>query len=265
MRTGVSTGCLYPALTEESVETLCGLGFRTLEIFFNTFSELEPAYLERLKTRLNHYGARVSSLHPFTSSYESFLLFSAYERRFEDGVRFYERYFRTAARLGADKVVLHGQQRAFSGAVDRQEYCRRFALLSRQAAVYGVTLLQENVRSFRCNDPDMVRSMRNAIPKEARFVLDTKQALMEGIGPVEMLRAMGPALRHVHISGFDASGACVLPHREKASLLPLFQALREMQYRGDIMIEVYRHSYDRPEELREAGTWLADMLGETFP
>lgn len=48
MRIGASTACLYPMETEKAVATLIENGFRIIEIFFNSFSELEPEYLEKL-------------------------------------------------------------------------------------------------------------------------------------------------------------------------------------------------------------------------
>ena len=80
MEIGISTGCLYPELTENSIRILTELGFKRLEVFFNTFSEMEIDYLDRLKRLLDSHGARVVSVHPFISSFESFMLFSAYER-----------------------------------------------------------------------------------------------------------------------------------------------------------------------------------------
>ena len=48
MRIGASTACLYPMETEKAVATLIENGFRIIEIFFNSFSELELEYLEKL-------------------------------------------------------------------------------------------------------------------------------------------------------------------------------------------------------------------------
>ena len=106
MKVGISTGCLYPMLTEECIDVLAKLGFTSFEIFFNTFSELKDEYLDMLKYILEKYNARVKSIHPFTSSYESFLLFSDYERRFMDGIKIYEMYFRTARKIGAESPFL---------------------------------------------------------------------------------------------------------------------------------------------------------------
>ena len=48
MDIGISTGCLYPMLTEDCIKALCDIGFRNFEIFFNTFSELETDCLDNM-------------------------------------------------------------------------------------------------------------------------------------------------------------------------------------------------------------------------
>ena len=260
MNTGISTGCLYPMLTEDSVAALTELGFRRFEVFFNSFSELEPDSITRLRRRLERYDARAVSVHPFTSSFESFLLFSNYERRFLDGVRFYEMFFRSARLLGADKVILHGLSIQYRSTISDEEYFRRFSLLQERAGAYGVCLLQENVSRFRSRQPEFIRSMAEAVPEKAAFVCDVKQALRSEIDPCEMIRAMGTRLRHVHISDRDINGECVLPGRGCYDLKGLIDCLCSMGYDGDLIIEVYRFSYDDPRELCAAENKLKELI-----
>ncbi len=260
MQTGISTGCLYPSLTENTIATLTDLGFRVFETFFSSFSELEPDYLDRVRYFLEKHGARVSSLHPFTSSLESSLLFSAYERRFRDGVNFYDLFFRSAQRVGAKKVILHGMTTAYASSLPDEEYFRRFAILQKRAACYDVTLLQENVRLFRSSDPSFLERMRTAIPEQAAFVLDVKQALLSGFDPVTVAQAMGDRLRHIHISSVDENNRCVLPPFGRYDCRTLLTYLREQHYDGDLIIEVYRSSFREPEELVQARHYLEGLI-----
>ncbi|MBQ3928619.1 MAG: sugar phosphate isomerase/epimerase [Clostridia bacterium] len=262
MKIGISTGCLYPMLTEDCICELLQWGFDSIEIFFNTFSELEEPYLAQLKDMLDRHGAVVRSIHPFTSSYESFLLFSAYERRFDDGVRLYEMYYRAAARLGAKKVVLHGLREDFHSALPVEEYFRRFAVLQQRAAEYGVTLLQENVNRFISNRIDFVRQMKEKIPQSAAFVCDIKQAHLGGIRPVDMVCAMGSSLKHIHINDFSADDRCVLPGCGVFDYKEFFDNVQKTGFDGDVMIEVYRFSYDKLSELRAAYDYLTAVCSE---
>ena len=83
MHLGLSTACLYPMATEESLSRLLGRGFRLFEIFINTASELEEGYYQKeLCSRLKQAGALVTSIHPFTSAFENMLLFSNHDVSF---------------------------------------------------------------------------------------------------------------------------------------------------------------------------------------
>ena len=76
MITGLSTACFYPMTTEESLERTGALGFRTAEIFFNSFSELGGPILKKLEETRARYGIDVVSVHPFTSFAEGYIFFS---------------------------------------------------------------------------------------------------------------------------------------------------------------------------------------------
>lgn len=260
MRIGISTGCLYPSDTMQSLKILMAEGFRLFEIFFNTFSELEPDYLDILKSNADRFSAEVCSIHPFTSSFESFLLFSGYEKRFKDGVDFYEMYFRTAKRMGADKVVLHGLHDSFAYAISQEEYYRRFSVLADRASAYDITLLQENVNQYRCNDPVFLEKMIKSVPDHAFFVLDVKQALMAGTDPSDMALLMGSRVKHIHISDRNENGKCVLPGKGCFDLERFIHTLKSIGYNGDVMIEVYRSSFGGISELYEAYEYMQKLL-----
>lgn len=256
MKIGISTGCLYPMLTEECISVLTEEGFDLFEIFFNTFSELEDDYIDKIRYILDSHNAKVASIHPFTSGYESYLLFSDYERRFRDGVNLYERYFHTAKRLGAGKVILHGLRSDCKSSLSDSTYFERFDILSQRAKQYGVELLQENVNLFRSNNPQFIRNMSKAIPDSAGFVLDIKQALKAGITPYKLTDAMGERLKHIHINDFSCDNQCVLPGKGCYDFERFFEYLNSIDYDGDIIIEVYRFSFDKVSELKKSYDFL---------
>ena len=108
MQCGISTSCFYPQETAEALSALRGAGVETVEIFLNTFSELELSYTERLRSVLQDAGMRAAALHPFTSGMETFFFASEYGGRLEDGLRIYRRYFEVCRVLGIPRVVFHG-------------------------------------------------------------------------------------------------------------------------------------------------------------
>ncbi len=259
MKIGISTGCLYPMLTEKCVSELLKIGCDSLEIFFNTFSELESDYLDSLNFILKKYNAHITSIHPFTSGYESFLLFSNYERRFRDGVNIYEMYFRSAKHLGAKKVILHGLRSDFKTALDNKTYFDRFKILSERARSYGIELLQENVNLFRGNNIEFIRSMYEYIPESAKFVCDIKQANLADIAPIEMVKAMSCGLNHIHISDFTVNKRCVLPGKGSFDLKKFLYEVKKNGFDGDVIIEVYRSSFNEINELKDSYEYLKSL------
>lgn len=259
MEIGASTGCLYPDLTEDAALTLAKLGFKKIEIFFNTFSELKKDYLQRLKSDLGFYDTQVLSLHPFTSSYESYLLFSGYERRFWDGVELYKDYFHAIRFLGGKFVVLHGLRSDFAKACPEELYFERFAALAHAAQTFGVTLVQENVWGHFSENPKHIRHMIEAIPNEARFVCDIKQAIKSGYSPLEMLDAMGSRTCHIHISDYVRQ-MCLLPQNGGLDFHLLFKKLQEIHYDGDVILEVYRQSFQSTDELIQSKKYLENII-----
>ena len=260
MSIGISTACLYPMYTEQALEILLDQGFRLFEIFFNTISELAPDFIARLGKMMEKKGATLKSIHPFTSGFESYLLFSNYERRFEDGMRFYDRYFETAARLGAQIVVLHGDRSPEKSGLTENQYFDRFAQLAQRGRRYGVTLAQENVNLYRSADPQFIQRMRAYLGGEASFVLDLKQAVRAGFDPFTMYQAMGDRLVHLHVNDHREGQDCLLPGKGKMDFSRLKAYLEADGYRGDFIIEVYRKNFQEIRELTESYRYLSHIL-----
>lgn len=258
MPIGVSTACLYPLETEKALRALGENGVQTTEIFLNSWSELSPAFCDTLIHIRDTYRMQVVSVHPFTSGIESYMLFSAYLRRFEDCRDIYRRYFETAARLGARYVVLHGDR--VGNDLPVEEYCRRFLLLDEDAGRQGVRLLQENVNKYRAAQPDFIRTLRRLSDDRIGFVLDVKQAVRAGHDPYAVLAAMGDCIYHVHISDHNEKDDCLLPGRGRFDFTRFFSALTDRDHVENYMIEVYRSAFSDPGELKKAADWLDERL-----
>lgn len=224
---------------------LAAAGVGTVEIFLNTFSELEESYLKDLKTLLGESG--VVSLHPFTSGLEPFLFFTDYDRRYCDGIELYKRYFQACAFLGARYLVFHGDRK--DSAFEQALYFERFARLNDCAKTFGVELLQENVARCRSNSPAFVTAMRAYLRDKVGFVLDTKQCLRSGTTADEMLEAMGNCVQHVHISDSAPGFDCLPPGKGTFDFAGFYRKLKKNSYRGAVLIELYRQNYSDEEEL----------------
>lgn len=258
MKIGISTACLYPMELEKSLSELIELGFRALECFINTESELKPDFVARLKGLTDHAGGRIISLHPFTSICEGLMLFSEYPRRTQDGIDFYRRYFEAAQALGARIVVMHGAKTPYPIEIER--YCERFARLNEVASDYGVTVAQENVNGYKSAEPDFLRGMRRILGDRVKFVLDIKQSVRAGHTPYEVAGAMGDGIIHVHANDHRPGQDCLLPGQGEMDYPKLQRMLQSFGYQGRWMIEVYRKNFQCSSQLREAAGYLHTVL-----
>lgn len=254
MNVGASTANLYPMPVEQALGRLLALGFRDVEVFLNTASELEPAFLDDLHRQADEAGARIVSFHPFLSGFEPFLLFSEYERRYRDYCREYERFFEAAARLGAGLMVLHGDR--LPGVLPEEESVARYAGLYAVGQRYGVTLAQENVVRFRASDLGYIAALRRGMGDRARFVFDLKQCRRAGHQPDEVIEAMGSGLIHVHISDHDADRDCLMPGRGTVDYPRLLTLLQRVGYTGPLILELYRKNFGEEQELVQGRRFL---------
>ena len=203
MRLGISTSCYYPEHLEFAVKNLVEHQVACIEVFVNTVSEFEPGFIRLLQGILQGGNTEVVSVHPFTSGMEFVLFFTDYQRRVDDGVEMYRKYFDVCSRLGGKYVVFHGVRRDIP--CEDGVYFERFQLLYESARSMGVELLQENVARCKSGDPAFIQKMRKALGEQAHFVLDTKQCVRRGVELEQMRAVMGDALRHVHLSDCDVN------------------------------------------------------------
>jgi len=251
MQIGISTANLYPTLVEEALSSLKGRGAEVTEVFLNTVSEVTPSFAAEMKRRADDAGIAIRSLHSYTSCFEPYLLFSKYERRFLDGLEVFKPIYETAAAVGADYVILHGDREP--GHLTEEESIARFERLYDLGRTFGVTLLQENVVRFRASSPDYVRAMRRQLGNKAQFTLDLKQCRRSDVDVFAMIDAMAGAIRHVHISDATAEEDCLMPGKGAVRFPPILRALKDSGFDGALIIELYRHNFDSLDDF-SAGT-----------
>lgn len=248
MRCGISTSCFYPENTLSSLQRVIDAGAPVTELFLNTFSELEPAFVARVADAVQRSGICISSVHPFTSAMEGFFFASQYEGRMLDGISIYRRYFEVCRLWGADKLVFHGDHKG-NPACTEAEYAANFQSLAAVGQEYGVALCHENVHYCRLGNPAQVRSIRPLMGKYAAFTLDIKQLRRQGDTLDAMLDAMHGGVRQVHISDFSASADCISPGRGGFDFVDLIVKLQKMRYTGDLIIELYQDGFRDIAEL----------------
>ena len=259
---GISSSCYYPEPTEKAFEKVCATGVPVAEIFFNSTSELKPAFVKALRARADDAGVRVVSVHPFGSFAEGYWLFSSYERRFYDGLEDQKRFFEAMNLLGAQIYVLHGAKKDKTHfPTDDELYYERFARLAECGRGFGVTVAQENIVYYRSEDVPFLKGLRDYLGGSFRTVFDIKQARRSGVAVDDFLRELGGTVCHMHLSDYTAEKDCVPPGEGLFDFAALFEKMRALDYRGDYVVELYRHSYSDQTQILRGCQYLNRLPG----
>ena len=254
MQCGVSTACLFPCETSQALERLIANGIPSVEIFFNTFREMNPEYIDRLRALLQAGGVRVLALHPCTSFMETFFFASDYPARCEEGMQLYRRWFEICRELSIPRVVFHGDHKGTP--YPFEEYCRNYQALRRMAREYEVDFCQENVVRCKCGFPEYIRRMREILNDDVSFVLDVKQMRRAGVAAEEMLDAMGDRVAYLHLSDWTQECDCTPPGTGYFDFDALFSGLRRVGFDGDMVVELYRSGFESEGQLVTARQWI---------
>ncbi len=256
MQIGVSTACFYPMYTEEALGELLKTDTPCVEFFINADSELEDAYINELKRRCDDADVQVVALHPFLSGMEGLFFFSGYQRRTLDSREYYKRYYHAAALLGAGGVVFHGAHHMQQ--ISMEQYVEYYSPLQDDAKAMGVQLCHENV--VRCSGryPEFFTRMSKLLPT-ARYVLDCKQAVRAGVKPIEMAKAMGEGIFHLHLSDHTATQDCLSPGQGEMDFCELFDLIRAQGFDGTAVVELYRNNFKDTELLEQGRRYIGNL------
>lgn len=247
---GVSSACYYPLETEKSLIKLGEAGFKNVELFLNSPSEIEDDFIKKLIDIKNQYDLNIVSVHPFQSFAESFYLFSNYERRYIDAFPLYKRLFDVTHMLGAEFFVFHGLKKP--GSISDELYCERFAQMIEAGKASGITVCHENVVYHRGESPSYLKMMRDAIGEDFKVVFDIKQARKAGYTEDDFIPVIGDSIVHVHISDYNEYKVCITPLKGNMDFVSFFNKFNNLGYKGKFIIELYDWSYENELEIIEA-------------
>jgi len=258
MKTGMSSACFYPLETEKAVRKCGEMGFKNIEIFVNSYCELNGDIKNEIKAICDYYGMRVCSVHPFTSFAESFVFFGSYGRRVDDGIEFYKNYFEFASFLGAGLINLHGAKTQYT--VDNEEYFDRYARLFETGKEFGITVSQENVVDYRSQSPLFIKRMSNYLGDNFALTLDLKQCRRAGEKALDFIEAVGEKIKAVHISDYIDGSDCVPPFEGKEDFDSIVGALKAKGYKGNYFIELYSNGFESEAQIITAAEKFDKIL-----
>lgn len=248
MNIGASSSCFYPLETERALETVAAAGIKTTEVFFNSPSELSPEFVKKLRKTKDEYSLNITAVHPFASFSEGYHLFSAYYRRFEDGIEQYKRFFEAGASLGAQYFVLHGSHGKKN--ISDEEYARRLLKLCEIAAAFGVEVTHENVVDYVGESPNFMEFLRSQLGERFKMTLDLKQARRAGFDPFEFVERLGSSIVHIHVSDCRGAEDCLPPSENgEFDFSRLFEKMDSLGFCGSYIVELYRSNFADVNEL----------------
>ncbi|MEZ4358056.1 MAG: sugar phosphate isomerase/epimerase [Eubacteriales bacterium] len=254
---GMSTACFIGKyFTEESIDAMASIGVKDVEIFLSCPSEYKIKFIKNLKKRLDDNGMRAHSVHAFSVGFEP-QIFSIYERSRKDAFNYFMKIVKAANCLGATMYSFHGPAN-YKGNLELYINYKACADKTRKlidaAADYGVSLAWENVYWCAFSNPGFVEKMdANGYLDNLRFTLDIKQAAQSGISVDKYIDAMGDRLANIHICDFrytDKGVEPCLPFTGEMDFLKFKNKLKEVNYTGGLITEVYGRNYHDLDELK---------------
>lgn len=260
MEIGISTAIFYPELlTEDAVKKLGENGFRTLEVFANSFFEFRKDYGYELKELAEKEKVRIRSIHTVSSAFEPYL-FDAYERRREDFFQIFRDFVKFGEIVGAKAYTFHGLIRRPHRNMTFSDVVYMYERMVYEAGVHGLVLAQENVSWCLSGDLEFLKRLKDAVKEPLKFTLDVKQAVKAGKSPYDYLDIYGEDLMNLHLNDHDEKESCLLPGRGHFDFRGLFQKVQSLGYEGPGIIEVYNENYESLEELVESRKYLERII-----
>lgn len=257
MSFGISSSCFYPMQTEEALIKLGELGVKKCEVFLNSPTETTLEFAKELNRIKKNYGIDIVSVHPFSSFAETYMLFSEYQRRFDDMLKFYKRDFEVTAELGAKISIIHGSK--LPQKVSNEVYFERFEKLVDEGRNFGITVAQENVNNHLSENPAFLSEMRSSLGDKFNMVFDVKQAVRAGFEPLAFAEEFSKNIIHIHISDHKDGFDCLAPGKGNFDFTKLFDIMKKANYSGNCIIELYRSNYGDYSELTQALDYIQNL------
>ena len=259
MITGVSTSSLFlREMNEDALSVLSGLGVRATEVFLNTFSEYTEEFARLLAERKGNLF--VNSVHILKTEFEP-QLFGQHPRAKADAFHLLHGAMRAAHIFGAGRYTFHGTTRLKknSAPADCGKLAANFCEIADACAVHGVKLCLETVHWALYNAPGIFSAIRRGCP-QLLGVLDVKQARLSCYPYQMYIKDMEGAISHVHLSDVDDAGHICLPGRGTFDFETCLRRLKDAGFDGALLIEVYPHDFGAYEELKQACSYLDELV-----
>ncbi|WP_415280377.1 sugar phosphate isomerase/epimerase family protein, partial [Clostridium perfringens] len=78
--------------------------------------------------------------------------------------------------------------------------------------------------------------------------------------PLHYIDIMGKDLINFHINDRDEKSICLLPGKGRVNYKPIIEKLKTLDYKGPLIIEVYRDNFKTYEELKDVKDFIEKKL-----
>ncbi|WFF72051.1 sugar phosphate isomerase/epimerase [Proteiniclasticum sp. QWL-01] len=258
MKIGLSTANYFPEMnTEDMIDHYGALGIDSVEIFLNTYSEMEEGFIAMLRDRCDRYGITVNSVHVMSMIMEP-CLFDLLPRRRQDFLKLFRNTLRCVRGLGSDIYTFHGVPRNMADPRYYDHLAGCYDELYELSGEAGVRLAQENVAYLASGDPAFLREMKSRMKQRMLHTFDIKQAIRARVNPYDFLEVLGEDLINVHLNDHNATDNCLLPGRGTFDFSAFFRHLQAMGYAGNGILELYRQNFKDEADLMAGSRILTD-------
>jgi sugar phosphate isomerase/epimerase len=234
MRIGMSTSCVFPLPTEASFELCQQAGFDGIEIMVTNDEVTQDP--DRLLALSEKYSLPILSVHA------PVLLLTHFVWGRDPKIKL-ERSAELAASVGARTVVVHPPFRWQSGYADDF-----LAIVRSLSETSGIEIAVENMFPWKVARRSLTAYSPGWNPTEwdcDAVTLDFSHASLSGLDSLEMTKALGDRLRHVHLCDGSGSGddgrifdEHLLPGHGKQPVAEVLSRLAAHGWDGSVVAEV---------------------------
>ena len=258
MKLGISTASFYTkVVTEDTFSYIKDMNVDLVEVFLSSFCEYEGEILDKIVKNKN---IEVHSVHALTNQFEPDL-FNKNIRAQEDCFSILEKVLTAGERLGAKYYTFHG-----ATILKKIKYNFDYDFLSKvvsrimdRAKSHNIELSYETVHWAYFNNIDYFNNLKKILPN-LKATLDIKQIMQAKSDYREFLPHLKDSLTTVHLCDYDDNGNLYLPGNGTFDFIELFKRLKDINFSGALIMEVYPQSYKDFSELNNSLNYLRECL-----
>ncbi len=263
MQTGISTASLFfRKTTEDALEYLGQNGVSVAEVFLESYCEYNKEFGQLLNDKKGRTA--VHSVHVLTTQFEP-QLYSVNARAKADSFKILDMAMQAGEQVGAKYYTFHGGAR-FKKTPFKINFERVGAItqdIFDVAKLHGITLTYENVHWGYYNYAGFFSELKKYVPN-LKATLDIKQARQSDVHYSEFINDMGEDIVTVHLSDYLENGKMCLPGKGVTDFIDLLKRLKDVNFNGSLILEVYQNDYNQLEELFESLDYIGELAYKIF-